>query len=291
MMASVTRERMLARSALVGVTLLWGSTFVVVQSGLDRVSPLLLIALRFAIATVVLAAWRPRAAREALRIFWRASPLSIAMFLGLAFQTLGLITTTPSRSAFLSAVGVVFVPMFLLARGVRPHARAWTGAVVAFIGVYALFHPFSLTWGVGDTLTLLGAVFFSFAVVELEHAVKLGGAVSVVIAQTLTMAVLAALGAATIDDPRFDHSPAAWLTVLYLGLVCSAFTFVLMTWGQARVRAAEAAVLYTLEPVVATWLSIAVGRDVVSLQLVLGGALILAAMFVAAERGGPVRSD
>ena len=283
MMASVQRERMLARAALVGVTLIWGSSFVVVQSGLDRVSPFLLIALRFAIATVVLAAWRPRAAREALRVFWSATPLSVALFFGLAFQTLGLISTTPSRSAFLSAVGVVFVPGFLIARGIRPHARALLGALVAGLGVYALFHPFSLTWSAGDTQTLLGAVCFSFAVVELERAAKLGSAVSVVIVQTLTMAALGGLAVVTIDAPRFDATPAAWAAVLYLGLVCSAFTFVLMTWGQARLRASEAAVLYTLEPVVATWFSIAVGRDVMSLQLMFGGAIILVAMYLAAD--------
>lgn len=275
-----------ARALLLVLATIWGSTFVAIQTGVGLVSPLVLIALRFALAALVIGACRPALVREGLRLVPRTLVLSLSMLAGFALQTAGLLTTTPARSAFLTSLSVVFVPVLDVLDTKRlPRARLLLAAVLAAAGVLALFHPLGGEWRIGDTLTLLSAVVFAVYILALDRESRRHEAWTLVMAQALAIAALAGAGAGVghwLGFPaRLVPAPAALFVVAYLGIVCTAITFWMMAWAQARVSAVEAAVIYTLEPVVAALFSLALGRDAFSLQLPLGGALVVAAMLVA----------
>ncbi len=280
-----------ARIALGLLTVVWGSTFVVIEAGLEGASPFVLIASRFAVASIALLLWRPRLLRPALRATRIALPLTLTMVLSFGLQTFGLQTTTPARSAFLTSLMVVFVPLFEIGRTRRaPPARTLASVGLAAVGVFALFHPVALEWRLGDTLTLLSAVSFGYYVVTLSRLAQEHDAGTLVLAQTLGIAVLAVPCALLFDTITFDFAPSTWLVVAYLGVICSAFTFTVMTRAQAVVPAVEASVIYTLEPVIAALFSLALGRDVWRWQLAAGGSVVLLATLVAAT-APPIADD
>lgn len=292
--AQIPATLLRARVALALLTTIWGSTFVVIEAGLGGASPFVLVAARFALASLVLALWRPRALGPALRATVAALPLTVSMVAGFGLQTFGLQTTTPARSAFLTSLMVVFVPAFELIRMRRlPRPRLLVAVAVAALGVFALFHPVALEWRLGDTLTLLSAIIFGYYVVALSRLAQLHDVTVLTLAQTLGIAVMAVPCALVFDTITFDFAPGTLLVVAYLGIVCSAFTFTVMTRAQAIVPAVEASVIYTLEPVSAALLSLALARDVWRWQLAAGGSLVVIATLVAATSSpeAPPRHD
>src|SRR5262245_58513122 len=113
-----------SRATLFSLTLVWGSTFVVIQSAIRHVAPVALVGVRFAIAAVALFVVFPRDVVPSLRLVPATARLAVSTFAGFALQTVGLETTTPARSAFLTALMVVFVPMIETLRTRRiPPAR------------------------------------------------------------------------------------------------------------------------------------------------------------------------
>ncbi len=277
-----------ARIALLSLTLIWGSTFVVIEAGLGGASPFALIAVRFAIAAIALVVVRPRALLPALRATGATLPLTLTMLLSFGLQTAGLQTTTPARSAFLTSLMVVFVPGFeVLYTRRAPASRVLVAVVLATGGVFALFHPVGLEWRFGDSLTLLSALTFGYYVSAVARAAPRFDAVALVLAQSLGIAALAVPCAFLFESPRFELAAPTLLAVSYLGVVCTAFTFTVMTRAQAVVAPVEASVLYTLEPAVAAGLSLLFARDVWRWQLGAGGALLLVAALVAATSPTP----
>lgn len=274
-----------ARLALFVLTFFWGSTFVVVRDGLDRYSPAALLLGRFAIAFLALALPRPRLLRALPTVFVPALPLSLSLGAGFTLQTVGLQSTTPARSAFVTALAIVVVPFLDAARTRRaPAGRLWLAVGLAAAGIAIMFLPLDLTWSRGDTLTLLGAIAFAYYIVELARMARRHDAISLVLAQTLTIAAGALLALLAIEAPRFSLAPADLGALLYLGVVCTVLAFLMMAWGQARTGAVEAAVIYAFEPVWAAILSIALGREPLSFKIAAGGALVVLATLAAMER-------
>src|SRR5215470_15043581 len=154
-------SRLRAELALAFCTLLWGSTFVVVKNSLDRSSVFVFLALRFSLAGVCMAAFRPQVFRVLQRDeIFAGVRLGFFMFCGYAFQTAGLKYTSASNSGFITGSSVVLVPLILaLFWGRRATLWVYVGTIAAAAGLYFLTVPAS---GVahlnrGDVLTFFAA--------------------------------------------------------------------------------------------------------------------------------------
>jgi drug/metabolite transporter (DMT)-like permease len=270
-----------ARLALVAVTTVWGSTFVVVHSALDSISPFVLVTTRFALAAATLLALRAAPVAAAARATAEALPLALAMLAGFALQTIGLQSTTPARSAFVTALSVLLVPLLELGRDRRPPRRPLLLAVaLAGLGIWLLFRPVGLEWRRGDTWTAGGALAFAYCVVELGRISRRHAATALVVAQSWLVAAFALPLALLAERPRLELGPGSLAALLYLSVVCTALNFVWMTWAQARVSPTEAAVIYALEPVFAATFSTALGREAAVGRLLTGGGFIVVAVLL-----------
>lgn len=272
-----------ARATLTGLTLIWGSTFVVIQTALEVASPFVLIGLRFAITAVTMMLLFPASVRRLPSTMATSWKLSLAQFLGFALQTTGLRSTTPGHSAFITALFVIVVPLIeTVERRQWPQRRLLVACLLATTGIVALFMPFEGSWKHGDTLTLLSAIAFAYYIVELTRLSQTVEANDIVIAQAVSIALLAVPCSLLFETPTLVLSiQTAWV-LGYLAFVCTAFTFVMMTRAQKLVSATEAAVIYTLEPVIAAALSMMLGREDFSIQFLLGALLVLGSTALAA---------
>ncbi len=269
-----------ATAALVLITVVWGSTFVVVKDAIERMPVLDFLAWRFAIATVAMALVRPRAAL-ALSADGRRRGFLLGLALGAGYvaQTFGLERTPATVSGFITGLFVVFTPLcsaVLLRR--RVDTTAWVAVAVATGGL-ALLSLHGLSIGTGEAITLLCALSFALHIVGLGEWSTGRDAYGLAVVQLATVSVLAIVASAP-DTLRPPPDAGVWGAILLTALAATALAFFVQTWAQSRLRPTRAAVVMTMEPVFAGVFGVAVGGDALGPRTVVGAVLVLAAMYL-----------
>jgi drug/metabolite transporter (DMT)-like permease len=261
---------------LVGVTVLWGSTFIVTKDIVRTAPPMLYLVIRFGVAALVLLALYGRRLRDR-RLIVDGVVLGVMNSLGLVLQVIGQAYTTASKSAFITSLNTPLTPLvaFALYRA-RPSRPQLAAVVLATLGLVLLTYPEGgARWNVGDLYTLGCAVFYGFTIVQIarrsaRHEAAPLTAVQVA-AAAATFAV--ALGVAQLcvrtispaalpDFARLEArplvaTPRMVAELAYMALVCTVATFGLQTWAMGRMSATHAAIVFALEPVFATVIAIA----------------------------------
>ena len=261
----------------------------VVKDALRDVSPLLFNLLRMIIATAVLAAIYHRDLRRLKRSYLAGGAIvGLCLAAGYSFQTAGLARTTPAKSAFITGLIVVIVPLLCAipllrpATMRRPSLSAYGGALMAFAGILLLTTPSHTPWmsllvsiNTGDLLTLLCALGFALHVVALAHiSPRLPlGALAVLQLAFCTLIMAALLP--TFEAPRLDLSPRLVLALLITGVLATAVAFTVQSWAQQRLSATQTALILALEPVFAFLTSYLFYGERLSARASLGASLIL----------------
>ena len=254
-----------AEWALAAVTLLWGSSFTLVKQALDDVSVILFLALRFALAGIVLLVLY----RRPLLLDWRKGRQGLlgGIWCGLLLtgayllQTYGQRYTTPARSGFLTALNVVLVPILVaLFYRTMPRWMEALGATIALAGtaLMTLAVPGQAAgdWNLGDLLTIGCALLFAIHIIVVGHYVQQSGVFGVLaLVQVMTVALLCGLAAGARVEPLvLRPSMVAWMSIALTGLVCTALAFSVMAWAQQHTTPSRAALIFALEPISA-WLT------------------------------------
>ncbi len=231
---------------LVLVTLLWGTTFVVVKTAETQLAPSLLMLIRFGLATLVFLPFlRPRSGLWVIGL-----ELGLWLWLGYATQAVGLRHTSASRSAFITSMNVIFVPLLAAIGGRRISGVTWLAALIAAGGAGLLTYD-GAPPNIGDLWTAATAVVYALYILRLESFASRFNSLSLTAFQLLGVLAFSAVWASA-DHPAPSH-PMPWLALLYLGVATTALTTWLQTLGQKSVSAPQAAIIFTLEPV---WASI-----------------------------------
>ncbi len=240
--------------ALVVTTLVWGATFPATKAVLEQLPPFSFLVLRFLLGTVlvlgVLLALGRRLQLD--RGMLRMSAIaSVFLFLGYTTQTVGLRYTTASNCAFITALYVIFVPLFLRRFGLR----IWGSAGLALAGLWFLVNP-TVALNRGDLLSLACAAAFGAHIACLERYTRQGDAVSLFVWQ-LVIVTVAMIPAMIIESPQAaSFAPTVVLVVtLTITGVLATGAFAVQMWVQQVVPAQRVALIFSLEPVFASWLS------------------------------------
>ena len=276
-------RRLAADLALLLVTAIWGSTFVLVKDAVAQYPVLPFLALRFAVAAVALApaAWQ---ARRHLRRSDLPAGLAAGalLFAGYAFQTFGLQETSASKAGFITGLSVVLVPLFVALLWRRlPTRRALLGTGLATVGLALLSLNADRSIQPGDLLVLACA--FSFA----GHITALGALAPgrdpriLTLAQVTTVALLSA--AASLLTGGLPPVPAAaWGAALFTGLAATALAFFIQTAAQRFTTPGHTALIFTAEPVFAALFGVCVAGERLAARGWLGSAAILAGVVLGA---------
>ena len=269
-------------AVLVGVTLIWGTTFVVVKETLTVLPVPLLLALRFSLAAALFA-WVPFH-RAALR---PALVLGLLAFAGFATQTLGLSITSASKAAFITGLSVVLTPLVAAAwLRSRVPGRAWAAALLAVAGLALMTLPGGRIDAVngGDLWVLGTALAYAIYIVYLGRVAGDAPALSLAGLQHLPMAGLAWAWAIPHLHVLPEVPVSAFLAVGYLALFATAIVAVAQTYAQRVVPAHLAALIFVLEPVFAALFAFVLLGERLGPQGWAGAGLVLIAMLVAEAR-------
>ncbi len=286
----------MADLALLVLTLFWGTTFTFVKLVLEVASPGVFLTARFGVAALVLGAvalWRRDRVGPG---FWlHGGILGLCLLLTFVLQTIGLRYTTPSRSGFLTGLAVLLVPFvsrFLLGRRVR--AAAWVGVALAVAGLFVLTRPFSggLSGAIrlGDALTAGCAVACAFQIALMSEWSPRHPLVAFTLVQ-VAVTLAGALLLVPLEQIHFDAARAGTFAgvVAFTGVWMTALAFFVQNWGQRHTTAVRAALIYTLEPVVAALFSHFYGGEVLSAADWAGGGLVVLGV-LAGELGGALEA-
>ena len=267
---------------LVFNTLVWGATFVVIKDALTDITPMYFNFVRMLLAAVCLVAMYWRHLRMDRSTVMHGMILGVLLWLGYEFQTTGLVYTTPSKSAFLTGVHVVLVPVFLTLIW-RRKVNHWTvlGVLTAFVGLFLLTIPASeklfdlSSVNRGDLLTLGCAVAFALHIIFLGRATKHHSFEKIAILQTAFAALFMAMTVPVLEKAHAVWDARVVWAVVVTAVLCTAVAFSIQSWAQQFTPPTHTALIFALEPVFAWLTSFVVLKERLGARAALGAGLIL----------------
>jgi drug/metabolite transporter (DMT)-like permease len=268
--------------ALVGVTAVWGVTFVQVQDALALYPLFAFLAVRFAISTAVLAPFAWRSLRALPTSGYRAG-IGVGVLLATAYglQTAGLELTTVASTGFITGLYVVFTPLLALALFGTPVPRAlWVGVALADVGLLLLNGvPGGST--VGNALVLGNAVFQAFQITAMERFAPRYDPRALTFLQMATSFVGFTVIALALGQLEVPRGATVWGALIVTGVFAGALGYLIATWVQARTTAARAALVFTLEAPFAALAGVLLAEEVLGWPGWLGCAVMMAGIVVA----------
>jgi drug/metabolite transporter (DMT)-like permease len=281
---TTSRTALLATLALLAITACWGSTFFLIHDLLDRVPVLDFLALRFAMASLVVLLIAPRSIAR-LSPTKRKNAVVVGVLYGVAqiLQTAGLGHTSASVGGFITGLYVVATPLFAaLLLSTRITGLTWAAVLLAMGGlaVLTLDDPAGLAGvGYGEVLIFLAALLYALHIVGLGAWSSAQDAVGMALIQCLVIAVVCGVAAAP-GGIELPTRVGDWLSITYMAVFAGAGALLGQTWAQAHLPPTRTAIIMTMEPVFAAFFAVLLGGESASLRMLLGGAFVLAAMLL-----------
>ena len=273
----------LGRLALFGTAFIWGTSFVILKTTLDSIGALWVLAIRFTISALLLGLFAVKKLRKMDRRCVKGSVM-MGLCLALAYivQTYGLVFTTPSKNAFLTATYCVLTPF--LAWWVYKRRPGLANVIAAFLCItgigFVSLSGAGTGVNIGDMLTLICGIFYGLQIIIMEQYVADSDALSITVIQFGTAALLCWAGALLFEAPPVNVPGSAWLSIAYLSVMCTAVCFFLQAWGMQYTPSSTSAVIMTFESVFGTLLSVLFYHEPMTVKLLLGFALIFAAVLI-----------
>jgi drug/metabolite transporter (DMT)-like permease len=285
------------------VVAVWGSTFVLIKGALAHATPAAFNLARMTLAFAVMAV--------AYHRYWRGirawqlgagAVVGLCLAIGYQFQTIGLVRTTPSKSAFITGLVVVLVPLFSSIPGLRPAGaraprwNAFVGAALAFTGIILLTTP-AVSGGmastaftgwfpdlssinIGDVLTLGCAVAFAFHCLALGHVSPRIGFQTLALLQVGFCAVFMAVSLPFIEHPHIEWTSGMITALSVAAVLATAAAFSIQSWAQSILPTTHTALILTMEPVFAWITSFLVMGERLGLRPACGALIILAGIAI-----------
>lgn len=268
--------------ALVGVTAVWGLTFVQVQDALELYPLFAFLAVRFAISTLALAPFALKPLRELPRE-GIAAGVGVGLLLAAAygFQTAGLELTTVTSTGFITGLYVVFTPFVALALfGTRVPRAVWIGVACAVVGLL-LLNGAPGGSAAGNALVLASAVAAALQIAAMERFAPRYDPRALTFLQMATSFVGFVVIAVALGQVEVPRGWTVWGALLVTGIFAGALGYLVATWVQARTTAARAALLFTLEAPFAALFGVLLADEVLGLPGWLGCVVMMAGILLA----------
>lgn len=279
---------------LLAASFFWGTTFVAQILGMDGLGPYTYAAARFALGTLFMGAlWyayrRKRAADRRAGTFrsgFRAGlPVGLAMFVGVTLQQVALLYTTAGKTAFITTLYIVLVPLAAVLLGHRVRAVQWGGAVLAFAGVYFLSAHGETTLNTGDILVFFCSFFWMAQILLIDRFARTVDAIELCWMQMIVCTVGSAVLAAVYETFVWMELWNAVVPIVYAGVLSCGVAYTCQILGQAYVEPTQAAILMSMEAIFAAVAGWIVLGEMMNAVQILGCVLLLGGALMAQLRG------
>ncbi len=291
-MEKTKKSMFIADLSLLIVAVIWGTGFIVTKNILSGITPLYMVALRFAVATAVMGALSFRKIKAiSVSDLKGGMVVGLMLFLGFATQTIGIQYTTAGKSAFLTGTNVVMVPFiswFIYKK--RPDMFAIIAAVMCFVGVSFLTSGGELgAITAGDLWALSCALFFAMHIISTGVFVKNTAPAVLTLMQFVVVTILAFAVAFVVEGPMVMPGASALTGILYLGVLSTCAAFFIQTAAQKFTSDTHAAIILSLESLFGTVFGIIFLKEPFTAVMAVGCLIILLAIITAETRWSFIR--
>ena len=266
--------------SLLAVTIAWGGSFVAMKPAMANYPVFDFLAIRFSIAAVLMVVAKPNVLKS-----FRGDTLKYGVILGLVLgfayvtQTIGLITSTAAITGFITGLYVVLTPILVwLFFKKKPKKIVAIGALLAAVGL-GFISIKDASFDLGQIWIMLCALGFALHIAGLSRWSPGKDVYALTVIQLATVAIACWLG--TIPHgvkPTTDGT--VWFAIIFTAVFATAMAFFVQTWAQSIMDASRVAIILTMEVVFTALISVLVGQEVLSPQVIFGGALMLGAMLL-----------
>ncbi|HAJ32411.1 MAG TPA: multidrug DMT transporter permease [Candidatus Atribacteria bacterium] len=269
---------------LLGIVIIWGSTFAIIKNILNLIPPYTFLAYRFLLATLVLMIifWKKIGGINKI-ILRKGSLIGTFLFLGYTFQTVGIKYTSATKAGFITGLSVVLVPIishFFIKEKINRNSVI--GVVLAFIGLWFLNYSSSFSFNLGDFLVLLCAVSFALHIISVGLYIKKMDYVLLVIVQLATVFILSLLMAIIFERPaiHLSYPSSVWWAIMLTGVFATALAFYIQNRFQRYSTATKTAIIFSGEPIFGAIFAYLLLGEKVGLIAWAGGLLIIFGMII-----------
>ena len=279
-------KRIISFICLIVCTLIWGTTFIAQDTGMDHIGPFTFNSTRFFVAFLAVMPFVLIFEKDKIikyvkpekKLFIKLMiPVGLSLFLGTQLQQISLIYTDVANSAFFTIFYVPMVPIliyFLFSD--TPHWSVWPSVFVCVLGGYFLSDFKDADVRLGDALVLLGSIFWALHIIYIGKLVtKFNLPFFIALLQNLAVAALSFFLVLIFEEINFDKIILETYEILYAGILSGGAAFVLQLFGQKHIPAAPAAIIMSLEGVFATISAWIILNQILGLGNIIGCFLIL----------------
>lgn len=274
------RNKYFLTGTLLTVSIIWGSAFVVMKDTLHRQDVNSFLACRFILAALIMAVLRPKAFTHFDKKFVaRGVILGALLGCGYIFQTFGLTLTSVAKTGFITGMYAVFTP--LIAAGLlKKHISKiqWLSVGIAALGL-AFLSLNGLSMGLGEFLVVISAAFYAGHIVGLSEWSADANTYALTVLQLGTVGVICFI-ASLKSGFHMPPDSGVWKAIIYTAIFASAFAFIIQTWVQSFMSATSVGIILTMEYIFAALFGVWFGHESLTLRVVIGGALVISAMYI-----------
>ena len=263
--------------------LMWGSGFIGMDIGLEYLTVFQIMAGRFTLATIILCiVFRKKLKLINKTVLWKGAVLGSILFIAFVLQTYGLVYTTPSKNAFLTALNVIFVPLLAYIIYKRRFDRFEIfAACIAIVGIGFLSLQGSMTMNIGDMLSILCALAFAFDIFYTNVFVKKEDALALTIVQFMTASALSLVMAGYMGELTTNVPVEGIYAIIYLAIFCTVIAYVCQNIGMQYANPTKSAIILSTEALFGTILSVIILHELLTGRMIIGCVLIFAAIVIA----------
>jgi drug/metabolite transporter (DMT)-like permease len=264
------------------VALIWGATFPLTTAALNEISPYLLVTFRFGFAALFLLIWVfPKLKHTDTKVLFSGMILGCLNAGVYLLQTTGMRHVDADTAAFIASMGVVFVPLispFLKLNKVKRIEIA--GTLICLVGLYVLTGADFKHFTFDELLILLAGFFWAASVCYVQKVTPKIKQLDLLAFYQIVFILPTAAALSTIDYHLGPISPILVITILYTSLLATVAVFLIQVRYQKETTATHAAIIYSLEPVLASFIAIYVNDEALTTRVIYGGGIILASIFM-----------
>ena len=264
--------------AMISIAAVWGSSFVVMKDSLERQNVFSFLSSRFILAALLMFLYKPGVFRGLTKKFiYRGIIAGILLGGGYIFQTYGLTKTTVSNTGFITGLYLVFTPLISLIILKRHVLKIqWLAVVIATIGLFFISYN-GVTIGLGEILVLISAFIYGAHFVALGEWSDGKNTYALTFIQVVTVAALTSIFAFK-DGFQIAPDSTVWIAILYTAFFATFLGFLIQTKAQSVMSATVASVLLATETPFAVFFGLYFHSDPLTLRIITGGSLVMAAM-------------
>ncbi len=277
-------KQLKADIALLLVTIGWGISFILTKNSLKELPTYNFLAIRFFIAFAISSfIFVKKMIKINKQTIFYSIILGIMLYAAYAFQTVGLNYTSASKSAFITGLNVILVPVFLTIMMKKfPNKKILLSSILALIGLGLLTLNDDITRiNIGDIYTFLSAIVLALHIIYVgKYTVKVES-ISLAIIQLGIVSLLSFLTSLATENPIIPENPKVWFNIIFLSIICTSGAFIVQSIAQRYTSSTHTALIYTCEPVFAGVFGYVLLGEVLSTKGTIGAVLIISSMLLA----------